>query len=76
MNRRELYRPLLDRTLENYQAQYLARKYDFGKESLVAHLLIKEINFRMDEADATLKIKRVKPFKLYVREGRREAENY
>lgn len=73
MNRHEIYRPLLDRTLENYQAQYLARKYDFGKESLVAHLLIKEINRRMDEADATLAIRRVRPFELYVRKGRREA---
>ncbi|MBU4534226.1 MAG: DUF1670 domain-containing protein [Firmicutes bacterium] len=74
MNRHELYRPLVDRSLENYQMQYLVRKYDFGKESLVAHLLVKEINGRMDEVESALGIERVRPFKLYVREGRREAK--
>jgi hypothetical protein len=39
MNRHEFYRPLGERTLVNYQVQYLARRYDFGKESLVARLL-------------------------------------
>lgn len=73
MNRHEIYRPLRDRTLENYQVQYLACKYDFGKESLVAHLLVREINSRMDEAEAALAIARVRPFELYVRKGRREA---
>lgn len=71
MNRYEIYRPLLDRTLENYQVQYLARKYDFGKESLVAHLLVQEINRRMNEAEAALSIERVRPFELYVRRGSR-----
>lgn len=69
MNRREIYRPLLDRTLENYQVQYLARKYDFGRESLVAHLLVQEINRRMNEAEAALAIERVQPFELYICRG-------
>jgi len=73
MNRHELYRPLVERTLENYQVQYLARKYDFGKESLVARLLVEEINRRMDETEAVLGINRVKPFELYVRRGQRQA---
>ncbi|MDQ7790243.1 MAG: DUF1670 domain-containing protein [Clostridia bacterium] len=72
MNRHEIYRPLLDRTLENYQVQYLARKYDFGKESLVAHLLVKEINSRMEKAEAALGIERVRPFELFMRRGPRE----
>jgi len=73
MNRHELYRPLLERTLENYQAQYLARRYDFGKESLIARLLVKEINRRMEETEAALGIDRVKPFELYVCRGQRQA---
>ncbi|MCR4443158.1 MAG: hypothetical protein QHH10_12860 [Peptococcaceae bacterium] len=73
MNRHELYRPLLERTLENYQVQYLARKYDFGKESLVARLLVKEIDRRMEETEAVLGIERVNPFELYMRWGQRQA---
>lgn len=73
MNRKELYRPLVERTLENYQVQYLARKYDFGKESLVARLLVQEINHRMEQTEAALGIDRVKPFELYIRRGQRRA---
>jgi len=72
VNRYELYRPLTERTLENYQVQYLARRYDFGKESLIAHLLIKEINARMDKAEAAVGIWRVHPFELYLQKGRQE----
>lgn len=72
MNRHEIYRPLLDRTLENYQVQYLARKYDFGKESLVAHLLVKEINSRMEKAETALGMERVSSFELLIRRGQQE----
>jgi hypothetical protein len=40
MDRSEIYRPIAERTLQNYQMQHLARKYDFGKESLVSKLII------------------------------------
>ena len=73
MNRRELYRPLVERTLVNYQAQYLARKYDFGKESLVARLLVAEVNRRMEETESLLGIERVKPFELYVQKAQSQA---
>ncbi len=73
MNRRELYRPLVERTLVNYQAQHLARKYDFGKESLVARLLVEEIDRRMEETEEILGIERVKPFELYVEKGQSQA---
>jgi hypothetical protein len=72
MNKRELYRPLTERTLENYQLNYLARKYDFGKESRIACLIISEINRRMDKVECELGIKRVRPFELYVRVGRKD----
>ena len=73
MNRRELYRPLLERTLVNYQVQYLARKYDFGKESLVARLLVEEIDRRMEETETILGIERVKPFELYAQKAQSQA---
>ena len=73
MNRREFYRPLVERTLVNYQAQYLARKYDFGKESLVARLLVEEIDHRMEETEAILGIERVQPFELYVQKAQSQA---
>jgi len=72
MNRHEIYRPLTERTLENYQIQYLARRYDFGKKSLIAYLLVKEINEKMDKAEAQIGIWRVHPFELYFKKGRRE----
>lgn len=67
MDRDELYRPLLERTLDNYQLQHLARKYDFGKESLVSKLLVTWINKSMDEAEASIGITRVRPFCLYIK---------
>jgi hypothetical protein len=73
MNRREFYRPLVERTLVNYQAQYLARKYDFGKESLVARLLVEEIDHRLEETEAILGIERVQPFELYVQKAQSQA---
>jgi len=72
MNQRHLYQPLLERTLENYQVQYLARRYDFGKESLVAQMLVKKINQEMDTAEKAIGIKRVKPFELYLEVHRQE----
>ena len=67
MDRYEIYRPLVERTLQNYQMQHLARKYDFGKESLVSKLMINQINKAMDEAEAVIGISRVKPFCLYLK---------
>lgn len=73
MDRYEKYRPLIERTLENYQVQHLARKYDFTKESLVSRLLVAEINKNMEAAEASIGITRVKPFCLYVKKGTKEA---
>jgi hypothetical protein len=67
MDRHELYRPLLERTLENYQIQHLARKYDFGRQSLVSRLIVERINSAMDEAEESIGILRVKPFCLYIK---------
>jgi len=72
VNRHELYRPLLERTLENLQLQHLARCFDFGSESRVAAVLVKEINSRMDEVEAVLGITRVRPFELYLKRNGRE----
>ena len=73
MDRHEIYRPLVERTLQNYQMQHLARKYDFGKESLIAKLVIERINKAMDEAEAALGVTRVKPFCLYLKNKDRMA---
>ena len=62
-----LYRPLLERSLENYQVQYLARNYDFGKESRVAALIVRKINSGIEEAERQLSIRRVQPFHLYLK---------
>ena len=62
-----LYRPLLDRSLENYQVQYLARNYDFGKESRVAVLIVRKINAGIEEVERELGIRRIQPFHLYFR---------
>jgi len=67
MKKNDLYRPLAERTLENYQMQYLARKYDFGRQSLVSKLMVERINSTMDSAEASMCISRVKPFCLYLR---------
>jgi hypothetical protein len=72
IKRREKYQPLMERTLENYQVQHLSRKYDFGKESLVARLLVREINKNMDAAEASIAVARVKPFCLYIKKGKKE----
>jgi len=66
VNRHEVYRPLVERNLENYQTQYLARRYDFGKESRIAALIVAEVNRRMDEVDSCLGVKRARPFELCV----------
>ena len=62
-----LYRPLLERSLENYQVQYLARNYDFGKESRVAALIVAEVNTQIEKTEAQLGIRRVQPFHLYLK---------
>lgn len=62
-----LYRPLLERSLVNYQVQYLARNYDFGKQSRVAALIVEEVNAQMGQAEAQLGIRRVPPFHLYFK---------
>ncbi len=67
MNRHEIYRPMVQRTLETYQVQHLARCYDFGRQSRVASLLVREINERMERAEADLGILRVYPFELYLK---------
>lgn len=72
MNRHEVYRPLLERTLENFQLQHLARCFDFGSQSRVAAVLVREINARLDEAESILGIRRVKPFELYLRSNGRD----
>lgn len=73
MEKNDLYRPLLERTLENYQMQHLARKYDFGRQSLVSKLMIERINKAMDEAEKNMGISRVKPFCLYLRSREKKA---
>jgi hypothetical protein len=62
-----LYRPLLARSLENYQVQYLARTYDFGKQSRVAALVVDEVNRQIEKAEQSLGIRRIRPFHLYLR---------
>jgi len=62
-----LYRPLLERSLLNYQVQVLARNYDFGKQSRVAALIVEEVNAQMKQAEAQLGIRRVPPFHLYLK---------
>jgi len=70
VNYREIYQPLVSRSIENYQIQYLARKYDFGKESRIAHLLVIRINQALIEAEKLVGITRVLPFELYVKKHR------
>jgi len=67
VNRQQLYQPLLERNLENYQIQHLARRYDFGKESRIAALIVAEVNRRMDEVEACLGVQRARPFELFLR---------
>ena len=62
-----LYRPLLERSLENYQVQYLARNYDFGKQSRVAALIVAEVNMQIEKAEEQLGVRRVQPFHLYLK---------
>ena len=73
MNRREIYKPIAQRSLENYQVSYLASKYDFSKQSLIARILVDEVNKKMQEAEAVVGIKRVKPFCLFIKKNSAEA---
>lgn len=70
MNRHVQYRPLLDRTLERYQIQHLARRYDFGPESRIAEMLVRHINTRMAEAESDLGVERLPPWTLALRTQR------
>lgn len=72
MNRQEQYRPLRERTLESFQLRHLARRFDFGSESRVARVLVGEINARLDEMEARMGLRRVRPFELYVKRGGRD----
>lgn len=72
MNRHEQYRPLRERTLETIQLRHLARRFDFGAESRVAQVLIREINARLDEVEARMGLRRVRPFELYLERGARD----
>ena len=73
MNRREIYKPITQRSLENYQVSYLANKYDFSKQSLIAHILVSKINEEMSNAEAVIGIERVKPYHLYIKKDAKEA---
>ena len=73
MNRREIYKPIAQRSLENYQVSYLANKYDFSKQSLITRILVDEVNKKMQEAEAIIGIKRVKPFCLFIKKNSTEA---
>jgi len=64
-----LYRPLLERSLLNYQVQYLALNYDFGKQSRVAALIVEEVNTQIKKTETQLGIHRIPPFHLYLRWG-------
>src|SRR5674476_1587089 len=73
MNRREIYKPIAQRSLENYQVSYLANKYDFSKQSLIALMLVDEVNKKMSNAEAVIGIERVKPYHLYIKKDTKEA---
>jgi len=73
MNRREIYKPITQRSLQNYQVSYLASKYDFLKTSLIAHILVDKINKEMDKAEEIIGIKRIKPFHLYIKRNGKDA---
>lgn len=73
MNRQKVYRPLVERNLENYQVQYLARHYDFGKESRIAALIVAEVNRRMDEVETCLGVRRARPFELCIHQRGQDA---
>jgi hypothetical protein len=62
-----LYRPLLERSLVNYQVQHLGRTYDFGKQSRVAALVVEEVNRQIEKAEDQLGIRRLRPFHLYLK---------
>jgi len=67
VNHRNLYQPIIDRSLINYQIQYLARNYDFGKQSRIAALIVQEVNSGIEKIEQELGIQRVHPFHLYTK---------
>jgi len=72
VDKREQYRPLMLRTIENYQVEYLSRKFDFSKESRIARLIVQEINEAMSVVEKKLNIVRVKPFELFIQRSWRK----
>ena len=66
----DIYRPLQDRTVENYQVQHLVRKFDFAKESRIARLIVQAINAAVEQEEAKMRITRVRPFELFVTANR------
>src|SRR5690554_4379331 len=70
MTRYDVYQPLLQRTVENYQVQHLVHRFDFGKGSRIARLIVQEINAAIEQEETNLQIKRVRPFELFVRLNR------
>ena len=67
MDKRKQYRPLVIKTVENFQIQHLARKFDFSKESRIARLIVLMVNETMEKEERKIGIKRVKPFELYIK---------
>jgi hypothetical protein len=51
MENRCPYKPLVERNLENVLVEHLARRFDFGKDSRVARLLVCEILERLEHVD-------------------------
>ncbi len=66
MEHRCPYKPLAERNLENVLVEHLARRFDFGKDSRVARLLVREVLERLDRAERQAGLLRVKPFELYL----------
>ena len=66
----DIYRHLLDRTVENYQVQHLERKFDIGKETRIARLIVKAKNATIKQEEANLRITRVRPLELFVSANR------
>jgi hypothetical protein len=67
MDHRSRYKPLLERSLENVLVEHLSRRFDFGKDSRVARLLVEEIVAQIDKADEEAALVRIRPFELFLK---------
>jgi hypothetical protein len=67
MENRCPYKPLVERNLENVLVEHLARRFDFGKDSRVARLLVCEILERLEHVEQQAGLVRVKPFELFLK---------